>query len=302
MRNAFADEILNLALADERIVVLSGDIGNRLFDKFKAAMPERFHNCGVAEANMITLAAGLASSGLRPVCYTITPFVTTRCLEQIKLDVCYHDMPVTIVGTGSGLSYAALGSTHHSFEDIAIMRTLPGMGVYAPADAPELRHLLRQTFLQDSPAYLRIGKKGEPVFTEGAHFQSSRWQCLRPGTDATLLSCGTILAEALAAADQLAARGIQISVWNCASIKPLDIESLTTLPQAPIFTIEEHSVLGGFGSAVAEVLSELPAAPSLRRLGIPDTFLHDTGEQHESRAHCGIDAAGIVRAVESVLR
>ena len=108
MRNAFADEILKIALEDERIVVLSGDIGNRLFDKFKAAMPERFHNCGVAEANMISLAAGLASSGLRPVCYTITPFVTTRCLEQIKLDVCYHNMPVTIVGTGSAVSYTHL--------------------------------------------------------------------------------------------------------------------------------------------------------------------------------------------------
>jgi transketolase len=302
MRNAFADEILTLALADERIVVLSGDIGNRLFDKFKAAMPERFHNCGVAEANMISLAAGLASSGLRPVCYTITPFVTTRCLEQIKLDVCYHGMPVTIVGTGSGLSYAALGSTHHSFEDIAIMRTLPGMCVFAPADAPELRHILQQSFRQDSPTYLRIGKKGEPILTDGTDFQPGRWQCLRPGADATLLSCGTILAEALAAADQLAARGIQAAVWNCASIKPLDIESLNTLPPAPVFTIEEHSVLGGFGSAVAEVLASLPAAPRLHRLGIPDQFLHDTGEQHESRAHCGIDAAGIARAVESALR
>lgn len=302
MRNAFADEILSLAHADERIVVLSGDIGNRLFDKFKAAMPERFHNCGVAEANMISLAAGLASSGLRPVCYTITPFVTTRCLEQIKLDVCYHEMPVTIVGTGSGLSYAALGSTHHSFEDIAIMRTLPGMRVFAPADAPELRHLLRESFRHDSPAYLRIGKKGEPILTDGTNFQPGRWQCLRAGDDATLLSCGTILAEALAAADQLAARGIKAAVWNCASIKPLDIESLTALSKEPIFTIEEHSVLGGFGSAVAEILTELPNAPRLHRLGIPDTFLHDTGEQHESRIHCGIDAAGIASAIATALR
>ncbi len=302
MRNAFADEILNLALEDERIVVLSGDIGNRLFDKFKAAMPERFYNCGVAEANMISLAAGLASSGLRPVCYTITPFVTTRCLEQIKLDVCYHEMPVTIVGTGSGLSYSALGSTHHSFEDIAIMRTLPGMRVHAPADAPELRHILRETFRQDAPAYLRIGKKGEPVLTANTAYQLDRWQCLRVGGDVIILSCGTILAEVLAAADLLSARGIQTAVWNCASIKPLDIEFLATLPMVPIFTVEEHSVLAGFGSAVAEVLAELPAAPRLRRLGIPDTFLHDTGEQYESRAHCGIDAEGIVRSLEAALR
>ncbi len=302
MRNAFADEILSLALADERIVVLSGDIGNRLFDKFKAAMPERFHNCGVAEANMIALAAGLASSGLRPVCYTITPFVTTRCLEQIKLDVCYHSMPVTIVGTGSGLSYAALGSTHHSFEDIAIMRCLPGMRVLAPADAPELRNLLRITFEQSSPTYLRIGKKGEPVLTEGRHFQPNRWQLMRKGHDATILSCGTILDEALAAAETLSADGIQVAVWNCATVKPLDLETLSSLSPAPVFTLEEHSILGGFGSAIAEVLSTYSSPPRLQRLGIPDIFLHDTGEQHESRAHCGIDAAGIIKYVTAALR
>jgi len=302
MRNAFADEILKLALADERIVVLSGDIGNRLFDKFKAAMPQRFLNCGVAEANMISLAAGLASSGLRPVCYTITPFVTTRCLEQIKLDVCYHEMPVTIVGTGSGLSYAALGSTHHSFEDIAIMRCLPGMRVLAPADAPELRSLLKECFAQNSPSYLRIGKKGEPILTEAVNSISGKWQKLRSGPHATLLSCGTILAEVLDAANRLAEAGIEVSLWNCATVKPLDSDALMSLPTAPVFTIEEHSILGGFGSAVAEFLSSRPSAPPLLRLGIPDEFLHDTGEQHESRSHCGIDSTGIVKTVTAALR
>ena len=297
MRNAFADEILKLALADERIVVLSGDIGNRLFDKFKAAMPNRFYNCGVAEANMISLAAGLASSGLRPVCYTITPFVTTRCLEQIKLDVCYHSMPVTIVGTGSGLSYAALGSTHHSFEDLAIMRSLPGMNVLAPADAPELRSAMRWAFAQNLPAYLRIGKKGEPVLTEEAAFTAGRWQCLRTGSSATLLACGTILGEVLAAADLLAKDNIQAAVWNCASVKPLDLEALAHFSSSPVFSIEEHSVLGGFGSAVAEFLSARKNTPRLIRLGIPDEFLHDCGEQEEARVYCGLDAASLARRI-----
>lgn len=297
MRNAFADEILKLALADERIVVLSGDIGNRLFDKFKAAMPARFYNCGVAEANMISLAAGLASSGLRPVCYTITPFVTTRCLEQIKLDVCYHSMPVTIVGTGSGLSYAALGSTHHSFEDLAIMRSLPGMNVLAPADAPELRSAMRWAFAQNQPAYLRIGKKGEPVLTDEAAFTAGCWQCLRTGSSATLLACGTILSEVLAAADLLAKDNIQAAVWNCTSVKPLDLEALAHLSSSPVFSIEEHSVLGGFGSAVAEFLSARKNPPRLIRLGIPDEFLHDCGEQEEARVYCGLDAASLARRI-----
>ena len=302
MRNAFADEILKIALEDQRIVVLSGDIGNRLFDKFKAAMPERFHNCGVAEANMISLAAGLASSGLRPVCYTITPFVTTRCLEQIKLDVCYHNMPVTIVGTGSGLSYAALGSTHHSFEDLAIMRNLPGMHVLAPADAPELRAAMRWVFGQTQPAYLRIGKKGEPVLTPESTFAAGRWQRLRSGSDVSILACGTILGEALEAARDLANAGIQAAVWNCASVKPLDFQVLRGLCGDVVFSIEEHSVLGGFGSAVAEFLSAQKNPPRLIRLGIPDEFLHDCGEQEEARSLCGLDAASLARRIADELK
>jgi len=301
MRNAFSDEILKIALEDPRVVVLSGDIGNRLFDKFKAAMPGRFYNCGIAEANMMSMAAGLASCGLRPVCYTITPFVTTRCLEQIKLDVCYHRMPVTIVGTGSGISYASLGSTHHSFEDIAALRVLPGLNIIAPADAPELRSALRWVFTQGEPAYLRIGKKGEPVVTDPDRaFVPAKWNQNREGADATLLSCGTLLPEAITAAGILESRGISAGVWNCASVKPLDKTTLSSLPTVPVFTLEEHSVLGGFGSAVAEYFSGTGDRRVIR-CGIPDEFLHDCGEQAEARIHCGLDAAGIAANVVSVL-
>ena len=127
MRNAFAKQITRLAQQDERVVLLSGDIGNRLFDDFKAKCPGRFFNCGVAEANMIGMAAGMAMSGLRPFCYTITPFITYRCMEQIRVDVCYHDVPVVIVGTGAGLAYASLGATHHSCEEMGMLRLLPGL-------------------------------------------------------------------------------------------------------------------------------------------------------------------------------
>ena len=144
MRNAFADEMTKLAATDHRVVVLSGDIGNKLFDKPKAVDEMRFYNCGIAEANMMGVAAGMAHSGLRPFVYTITPFTTTRCFEQIRVDVCYHHAPVVIVGTGSGLSYADLGPAHHSLEDMAILRTLPGMRVVAPCDASELRQVLHE--------------------------------------------------------------------------------------------------------------------------------------------------------------
>ncbi len=163
MRNAFAKKITELAKQDERVVLLSGDIGNRLFDDFKAKFPSRFYNCGVAEANMMGIAAGLAMSGLRPVCYTITPFITYRCMEQIRVDVCYHHAPVVIVGTGSGLSYASLGATHHSCEEMGMLRLLPGLTVLAPADEVEVRGALEAALKSDNPAYIRIGKKGEPV-------------------------------------------------------------------------------------------------------------------------------------------
>ena len=163
MRNAFAQVITELSDTCPDIVLLAGDIGNRLFDRFKEKHPDRFYNCGVAEANMTGVAAGLAFSGLRPVTYTITPFNTTRCFEQIRLDVCYPNLPVIIVGTGSGLSYSELGSTHHSMEDIAILRTLPNMHVLCPADPVEVRLALQDALRLARPTYIRIGKKGEPV-------------------------------------------------------------------------------------------------------------------------------------------
>ncbi len=302
MRNAFAKEILKIALDDPRIVVLSGDIGNRLFDQFKAALPERFYNCGVAEANMISMAAGLAASGLRPVCYTITPFVTTRCLEQIKVDVCYHAMPVTIVGTGSGLSYASLGTTHHSFEDLAVLRVLPGIRIAAPADAAELRAALRRTISENTPVYLRIGKKNEPQVSDPAQlFEFGRWRQVRPGNAAVLLACGTILPEAIAAADILASDGISVSVWNCASVKPLDESTLASFPNVPVLTIEEHSIIGGFGSAVADFCADRGILRRLAYCGIPDRFLHDCGEQQNARTICGLDAQSLVKKVRGMV-
>jgi transketolase len=302
MRNAFADELLNLAREDSRVVLLSGDIGNRLFDKFKAEFPDRFYNCGVAEANLISMAAGMASCGMRPIGYTITPFITARCFEQIKVDVCYHGMPVLIVGTGSGLSYASLGSTHHSFEDIAIMRVLPDMCVLAPADAGELRSCMRAALRRDAPAYIRIGKKGEPLlFPQPPPFEIGKWNIVEPGERVCILACGTLLPVALAAAATLRAGGLQPRVVRCASVKPLDAEFLLDAAAnfELIVTLEEHSLVGGFGSAVAEFLvdANLPSIPRLLRAGIPDHFLHDCGEQDHARSLCGLDAPTIASRI-----
>src|SRR3990167_9835109 len=162
MRNAFADEIAKVAAMDSRVVLLSGDIGNKLFDPLKAVAPDRLYNCGIAEANMTGVAAGLAMMGYRPFTYSITPFVTVRCLEQIRVDVCYHHLPVTIVGTGSGLSYAELGPTHHSCDDIGILRLLPNLSIVCPCDAIEATAAVWAALKQNGPVYIRLGKKGEP--------------------------------------------------------------------------------------------------------------------------------------------
>jgi transketolase len=273
MRNEFAAEIARLAREDERVVLLSGDIGNRLFDDFKASFPTRFFNCGVAEANMMGMAAGMALSGLRPVTYTITPFTTTRCLEQIRVDVCYHQAPVVIVGVGAGLSYAANGGTHHSCA-------------------------LRGSLGRDGPMYLRLGKKGEPHVHEGLPdgFEIGKAIVLRTGSDVCLLSTGNMLPIVLEAAGELEKEGISAQVVSFHTVKPLDEPLLTevfsTFPA--VLTIEEHSVLGGFGGSVAEWLADQPRMRArLRRVGTSDTFLHEAGEQEYAREWFGLTPRGI---------
>lgn len=305
MRNSFAQEITRLGRDDERIVLLSGDIGNRLFDDFKEACPGRFYNCGIAEAGMIGLAAGLALSGFRPVCYTIAPFVSYRCLEQIRVDLCYHALPVVLVGTGGGLSYASLGATHHSCEELGMLRLLPGLNVLAPADSAELQACLRATLLAPGPSYLRIGKKGEPrIHAKVPAYRMGESFTLRGGREMFFVCTGTLLPVALEAAAILDARGISAGVASMPAIKPLDVALLRRVfgECSLVATVEEHSVLGGLGGAVAEWLSE-QTSPSARllRFGTADEFPHSTGEQDEARAHFGLTAGNLAARVLATL-
>jgi len=301
MRNAFADEITRLGGADPRVVLLSGDIGNKLFDKFKEQAPGRFFNCGVAEANMMGVAAGMALSGLRPVVYTITPFTTTRCFEQIRVDVCYHKAPVIIVGTGSGLSYADLGPTHHSCEDLAILRTLPGMTVLAPGDSLELRAGLRAALKHDGPVYMRIGKKGEPqIHPREPDFQLGRALTIQQGTDVCLLATGVMLATAMQAAKLLAEQRISARVESFPTVKPLDTARLAELfgRYGVVAVIEEHGRIGGLGGAIAEWLATQEAARArLLSFGTADEFMHEVGTTEYARKRFGLTAENIAREV-----
>jgi len=305
VRNAFAKQITELAQRDERVVLLSGDIGNRLFDDLKAKCSDRFFNCGVAEANMIGMAAGMAMSGLRPVCYTITPFITYRCLEQIRIDVCYHHVPVVIVGTGAGLSYASLGATHHSCEEMGMLRLLPGLAVVAPADAMEVRGAMKAALNHPHPVYIRIGKKGEPIIHKTEpDFQIGKAISIYEGKDVCLLSAGTMLSIALQTADLLAAQNVSAKVVSFHTIKPLDAQ---TLAEAfanfqLVVTIEEHSILGGLGGSVSEWLADhSPVKARLLRCGTADEFLHETAEQEEAREHFGLTASAMAARIQDSL-
>ena len=306
MRNAFAAEIVKLATADTRVVLLSGDIGNRLFDEYQAKCPSRFFNCGVAEANMMSMAAGLALSGLRPVVYTIAAFATVRCLEQIRIDAAFQRQPIVIVGVGAGLSYASLNATHHCCEDIAYLRMMPGMTVLCPADVHEVKGSLRAALAQDGPVYIRLGKKGEPVVHAAEpEFSIGRAIVVRSGSDVCLLAAGTLVAVAMESARRLEACGVSAQVVSFHTVKPLDEELLAQVfgRFGLVATVEEHSQLGGLGGSVAEWMTDQPSLDTrLLRIGTDDRFLYVAGEQEHARELYGLTAEAIAERIVSGYR
>jgi transketolase len=305
MRDAFAQEITALSAQDERLVLLSGDIGNRMFDNFKTSFPERFFNCGVAEANMISMAAGLALCDLRPFAYTIVPFITTRCLEQIRVDLCYHNLPVVIVGVGGGLAYASLGATHQSCEDIALLRVLPHMTVICPGDAWEVRAAVRASMQHDGPVYIRLGKKGEPTVHEDIpEFEIGKGIVLQEGKDVCLLSTGNLLPTAVESAEKLKSLGISVQLVSFHTVKPLDQELLERVFSCCplVVTLEEHSILGGLGGSIAEWLVERPSYRArLVRIGTEDRFLHESYDQDHLRQIFGLTPSQIVQKIQDSL-
>ena len=306
MRNAFAGEITALAAKNEKIVLLSGDIGNRLFDEYKRKFAGRFFNCGVAEANMISVAAGMAMCGLRPVTYTIASFTTARCFEQIRIDVCYHNLPVVIVGVGGGLSYAENGATHQSCDDIALMRVLPNMKIICPGDALEAAAALKKALEQDSPVYLRLGKKGEPaVHQKPPDFTIGKAMVISKGRRVCLIAVGNMLPTAVETAKKLKEHGIAAEVVSFHTAKPLDEELLRDAFSrfSIVATIEEHSIVGGVGSAAAQLLAQEPCKKArLLEFAIPDKFFHKAGRQQYARDCFGLSADNICGEILKTLK
>jgi len=305
MRTAFIETLFELAQEDERITLIVGDLGFGVVTPFMEHLPKQFVNAGVAEQNMTGLAVGMALSGKIVFTYSIANFPTLRCLEQVRNDVCYHNANVKIVAVGGGMAYGSLGISHHATEDIAIMRALPNMVVVAPGDPVEARLATRAVADWDGPCYLRLGRDGEPaVHSCDPEFRLGRAITVRDGGDLTLIATGSLLAEAVAAADALARRGIHARMLSMPTIKPLDTEAvLNAARDTPaIITVEEHSVVGGLGGAVAEVLMESDVRPvAFKRIGLNDTFSSKVGDQEYLRSTYCLDAKGILQTIESTL-
>lgn len=304
MRNAFIEELTKLAANDSTVFLITGDLGFGVLTDFERDFPKQFLNAGVAEQNMTTLAAGLALEGRNVFTYSIGNFPTLRCLEQIRNDICYHDLPVTFVSVGGGFSYGALGMSHHATEDIAIMRALPNVVVLTPGSRWETRQLMPHVVAYKSPMYLRLERSGEEVPHGDGPFEFGKARILRQGSDVTLMSAGGILTEVLAAAELLAGEGIEARVVSMHCIKPLDIGAVQSaaIETGGIVTIEEHSVIGGLGGGVAEVCLEAAWRPRrFTRIGLQDVYSSVVGSQDYLRRHYGMDRAAIAARTRALL-
>jgi transketolase len=304
MRKRCLDMVYTLAQRDERVVFIGSDLSPGLLGEMKKAYPARYYMEGVAEANIIGMAAGMAMEGLVPYVNTIATFITRRCYEQVALDLCLHDLPVRLIGNGGGYVYAPLGPTHQAIEDLAIMRALPNMTVTAVCDANEMTRLMDASLDWPHPIYIRLAKGGDPIVSrpENGFAIGKAIDMSEHGgdADALIVATGVATTAALEASKQLTAHGVRCRVLHVHTIKPLDAKAIVAGARGArlVVTVEEHSVVGGLGSAVLEALADTgEAMPAVRRLGIGDEFAHHYGNQQKLMDMWGINPDGIARAV-----
>lgn len=301
-RAAFGETLVELAGEGVDVVAVEADLsGSTTTRALEDVFPERFFNVGIAEQNMIDVAAGLAVSGKVAFTGSFAVFATGRAYDQVRNTVCYSGLDVKLAPTHAGVTVGPDGGSHQMLEDIALMRVLPGMRVLVPADYHAAKAAIRVAATTPGPFYIRLGRAGVPqVHPEGFEWEVGRAYVLREGTDVTLAACGVEVAEALAAAELLAAEGISAEVIDVATIKPLDVDTLvaSAAKTGRVVTCEEHSVLGGMGSAVSEVLSEACPVPT-RRIGVADSF-GTSGEPAELMEHFGLTAAHVAAAAREL--
>ena len=302
-REAYGEALKEIGGKNEQIVVLDADLSKSTkTNVFAKAYPQRFFNVGIAEQNLVGTAAGLAASGKIPFVSTFAMFAAGRAFEQIRNSVCYPKLNVKVAATHAGLTVGEDGASHQAIEDVSLMRSLPNMTVLVPADEEETRQAIAWAAEYQGPVYIRLGRMSvDNVSPEGYVFAPAKAAILTEGNDVTLIANGVMVTAALEAAKTLAAEGIQARVINMASVKPLDAAAVVSAAKetGAIVTCEEHSIIGGLGSAVAEVLAEQAPAP-LERVGVKDTF-GESGKPKELLAKYGLTAADVAEAARRVV-
>ncbi len=303
MRNEFLEELVALAEADERVMLLTGDLGFMVLEEFQRRFPDRFVNCGVAEQNMVGVATGLAEAGFVPFVYSIATFSTLRPYEFIRNGPALHGLPVRVVGVGGGFDYGHNGVTHFALEDYAVMRAQPAITTVVPADAAQARAALRATADLPGPVYFRASKRGEELHGLDGRFALGRLELLRDGSDVAILAIGSIAHEAVAAAEQLAERGVQAAVGLVSSFNPSAVEDIAALlAEVPaVLTVEAHYRDGGLGSLVAETTAEHDLGCRLLRAGVERMPGGETGSQQFLEDRHGLSAPRLVAQIEQAL-
>jgi transketolase C-terminal domain/subunit len=301
-RESYGHALVDLAKDHDDFVVLDADLAAATKTGiFKAAYPDRFFDCGIAESDMMGIAAGIATTGRVAFASTFAMFAAGRAFEQVRNSIGYPHLNVKIGATHAGISVGEDGATHQCCEDIALMRTIPGMTVVVPSDDVEARAVVKAAYEHEGPVYMRFARLATPVFndTPDYHFELGKAVTLRKGSDVTIVACGLMVGAALEAAESLAKQGVDAEVINAHTVKPLDADAICASAEKTgrVVTAEEHSILGGLGGAVCEVLSERHPVP-VRRVGVQDTF-GESGPAVELLHKYGLDAAGIERAALS---
>lgn len=291
MRTTFVNALIERARVDDRIFLITPDVGYSVLERFAVEFPDRFLNVGIAEQNAVGVAAGLALSGRLPYVYSMIPFVTMRCFEQVRVDLAYMNTDVRLVGIGAGLTYGPAGASHHAIEDIAIMRVLPNMTVCCPGDPIEAMSLIDQSFSHKGPIYFRLGKNGEPnIHPPGTRIEIGKAITVSEGDDTALITTSNMLEQAKRWVDTWAEEGKRVELVSMPTIKPFDVAAVTSLIERgmSIITLEEHNVIGGLGSAVAEVIAESSRGVRFKRIAIPDEYSHYVGGQEFLREKYGM--------------
>lgn len=310
MRNRFAEELTKIAIENNDVILLYGDIGNRLFDNFKKNLPNRSFNCGVAEPNMVGVAAGLAKTGFTPFVYTINTFLYLRAFEQIKLDVCYPRVPVIMVGTGSGLSYSELGTTHHSLEDLGVLRQFPNLNLYAPSSPDELAEVMRFAYASKAPSYIRIGKKGEGELAklesvlDNSNYFGPFYSSKSEESELVLISCGTISENVSKTCNMLRDSGLQVDHITQAQIAPINDAALSRIVSKyrSVITVEEHNSVGALSAIYSDLISKLQSGPNFTSISTPSLFHVGLGNLYEAREYLGLDPYSLANQVTALVK